>query len=155
MFDYGIKKFRAETLIKYKMLEKMIENSKQLEYFVKTPADRSLTSIVLKTQIPSSLTIRKLSKSGLVVSTGYGGFKDRHIRIGNYFTHGIEDFEILTRCLNITSQSYPLVQKTSGSLNHCNCELNRIQSLDFVAVCKIYTFYQSIKICTMHLGDPI
>lgn len=102
MLDYGIEKFRAETLIKFKMIEKMVKESKQLEYFVKTPADRSFTSIVLKTQIPSSLIIRKLSKSGLVVSTGYGGSKDSHIRIGNYFTHGIEDFEILTRCLSIT-----------------------------------------------------
>lgn len=100
ILNYGIEKFRTETLIKYKMLEKVIENSKQFEYFVKIPTNRSYTSIVLKTKIPSSSIIRKLSESELVVSTGYGGFKDSHIRIGNYFTHSVEDFEILAKCLS-------------------------------------------------------
>ena len=95
MLKNGSDKIRKETDNKYNLLDDFISGSNAFSHFVKRPEDRSKTTIVLNTKIPSSEVINKLNDSGFVVSSGYGKYKDSQIRIGNFPVHKISDFKKL------------------------------------------------------------
>lgn len=100
MLKKGINKIRKETEEKYALLDNFISENSVFSHFVKKPEDRSKTTISVKTKIASSDVLKKLYKSGFIVSQGYGGYKDSQIRIGNFPVHKISDFKNLINALN-------------------------------------------------------
>jgi len=95
MLKKGIGKIRLETEYKAAVLYNLIEQHPRLEAFVKEVDHRSQTVIVTKTQQPSSEIIQKLLERHLVIGSGYGPYKNEHIRIANFPTHSREKIEML------------------------------------------------------------
>ncbi|MBL6448941.1 alanine--glyoxylate aminotransferase family protein [Fulvivirga sp. 29W222] len=95
MVDKGIEQIRRETEYKAAVLYQAFEQSNILKPFVAKELHRSKTTLVAETTIPSKEIISKLSEKSFVVGSGYGKFKDKHIRIANFPTHSKEHVEIL------------------------------------------------------------
>ncbi|MDO8552737.1 MAG: aminotransferase class V-fold PLP-dependent enzyme [bacterium] len=93
---YGIGKIRKETEAKARFLYKFLDTNPRYSAFVKKPGWRSNTVIVAETPEGSAGVIKKLSAKGLIVGAGYGEFKDKHIRIGNFPMHKISDIKRIT-----------------------------------------------------------
>jgi phosphoserine aminotransferase len=99
MLHKGIDQIRRETEYKAAVLYNAIENSPLLSPFVKDPNHRSKTVIVAETKSSSKEIISRLSQKGLIVGSGYGGFKEKQIRIANFPTHSKEHIEMLSDLL--------------------------------------------------------
>ncbi|MFP4090269.1 MAG: aminotransferase class V-fold PLP-dependent enzyme [Cyclobacteriaceae bacterium] len=99
MLDKGIDKIRQETDYKAALLYHHLESQAGFKPFVEKPAQRSKTVIVAECEAPSSRIIERLKQSNLVVGSGYGSFKDKHIRIANFPTHSREQAELLVDTL--------------------------------------------------------
>jgi len=100
MLKIGIKRIRAQTQKKAKLLYDFFNNSKQFKPFVKNRRFRSNTVIVSETQKDSLYFIHKLKEKGLIVGSGYGEFKNKHLRIANFPAHSIEDIRRLLHVLD-------------------------------------------------------
>lgn len=100
MLDKGIAKIRQETEYKAAVMYHAMEEHPLFKAFVKEQAYRSKTVIVAETQIPSAEIIDKLKKDKLLVGSGYGDYKTKHIRIANFPTHSREQFELLVDKIN-------------------------------------------------------
>lgn len=90
----GIDMIRRETEYKAAVLYHTLEEHKSMSAFVTDPKFRSKTVIVGQTENNASI-IDKLDKKGFVLGTGYGKYKDEHIRIANFPTHSKEQVELL------------------------------------------------------------
>ena len=96
MLIKGIDRIRFETEQKAAILYNFLDQNTASELFVKIPEHRSKTVIVAKTlNSSSSDLISKLKEKGLVVGSGYGNFKNEHIRVSNFPTHSKEQIELL------------------------------------------------------------
>lgn len=95
MLEKGIDQIRRETDYKAAVLYQAFEESSILRPFVENVDHRSRTTLVAETTVPASSIISKLSEKGLVIGSGYGKFKDKHIRIANFPTHSKEQTELL------------------------------------------------------------
>ena len=91
----GIDVIRNETKFKAGMMYQMLSEHSNFSPFVKEAAHRSPTVIVAETVRPSSEIIQTLKESGLVIGSGYGQFKAKHIRIANFPTHSREQMMLL------------------------------------------------------------
>jgi phosphoserine aminotransferase len=103
MLDKGINQIRKETEYKAAVLSNAIYNNELLDHFVKEEALRSKTVIVAETKISSSKIIKKLEEKGLIIGSGYGPYKDGHLRIANFPTHSKEHTEQLADHLEALS----------------------------------------------------
>ena len=83
------------------MIYESIEDSKVFGAFVKENYFRSETTIVLECKYGSKSVLDFLRGKGIEVSSGYGKFKDRHLRIGNFAMHTTKEVEELLTSLNI------------------------------------------------------
>ena len=97
----GMAQIRRETEQKAAILYQTIEDSGYLKAFVESKDCRSKTTIVAELQDPSQhkLLMEYLSAKNLKVSSGYGKYKDKHIRIGNFPAHSKEQVEQLADAL--------------------------------------------------------
>lgn len=95
MLRIGLKKIRKETEEKAKLFYDFFDANNELKPLVQSPHWRSKTTLVMKTPNGSKQIINKLMENGFVVSSGYGEFKDAHIRIANFPAHKAEDVERL------------------------------------------------------------
>lgn len=95
MLKKGIERIRQETDYKAAVLYNLIDNSKLFKPFVNEDKYRSNTVIVAETSSPSTKIIQKLLERNLVVGSGYGVYKNQHIRIANFPTHSKEKIEML------------------------------------------------------------
>ncbi|MDN5199761.1 aminotransferase class V-fold PLP-dependent enzyme [Fulvivirgaceae bacterium BMA10] len=95
MIEKGITQIRKETEYKAAILYNMLEAHSLLDPFVKEKQHRSKTVIVAETKKTSSEIIGKVAETGMVIGTGYGSFKEDHIRIANFPTHSKEQMEML------------------------------------------------------------
>ena len=94
MLEKGIEMIRRETEYKAAVLYHSLEEHKMLSPFVEEKKYRSKTVIVAKGK--NTNTYRdELSKIKLIVGSGYGTFKNDHIRIANFPTHSKEQVEML------------------------------------------------------------
>ncbi|CAN5429153.1 alanine--glyoxylate aminotransferase family protein [soil metagenome] len=93
MIEKGINQIRQETNYKAAVLYNAIENSPVLQPFVKDEKYRSKTVIVAESEISSGKIIKDLEKEGIVIGSGYGKYKENHLRIANFPTHSKEQTE--------------------------------------------------------------
>ena len=94
LLDFGLGRIRNEAKYKAVILDEAIKLNKNLEYFVSSQPHRSLTTAVIETPIASTF-IEHLKSKGLVIGSGYGTYKNKHIRIANFPAHSKEVFEAL------------------------------------------------------------
>lgn len=99
MLDKGIAQIRKETEYKAAVLYNAIKNNAFLDAFVEEEAYRSKTVVVAETTISSSKVIKKIEEKGLIIGSGYGPYKDTHLRIANFPTHSKEQTEQLADML--------------------------------------------------------
>lgn len=94
MLDRGIQNIQNETIYKSAILYQTLESSPKFTPFVQKTADRSKTVIVGKYS-NSQRIIEQFLKRGWVIGSGYGKYKDEHIRIANFPMHSKEQIEQL------------------------------------------------------------
>ncbi len=90
----GVQKMRNDTTYKAAILNQTIENHPLLSHFVESKDHRSKTTIVAKSD-QSNRILQHFEKKGLILGTGYGAHKEKHIRIANFPTHSKESIEML------------------------------------------------------------
>lgn len=88
---HGLENIRKETDAKAKLIYDFFDKHRAYSPFVKNPAWRSKTIIIIETPQGSAPVMEKLKEKGHIVASGYGEFKDKHIRIGNFPVHKISD----------------------------------------------------------------
>jgi phosphoserine aminotransferase len=87
MLERGIEAIRDDTRRKAAMLYDALEQHPELTPFVTDRALRSPTVIVAEVRGGSRPVIERLASRGLVVSAGYGEYRERHLRIANFPAH--------------------------------------------------------------------
>jgi phosphoserine aminotransferase len=97
--EYGLGNIRKETENRAKILYDFFDSHSLYSPFVKKKLWRSNTVVVAETPNGSSDIIGKLSDKGYVVGAGYGEFTDKHIRIGNFPMHKIDDVKKILKIL--------------------------------------------------------
>lgn len=97
--EKGLGEIRKETDEKAKLLYAFLDSNPRYPAFVKNEAWRSKTVIVAETPEGSAEVIKKLAGQGYIVGAGYGEFKDKHIRIGNFPMHEIGDIKKILKIL--------------------------------------------------------
>jgi phosphoserine aminotransferase len=91
ILDKGVDTMRIDTEKKANLIYNFFDKHPNIKPFVKDRELRSLTTIVLETELDTTKVLAKLEYNDFVVSKGYGDFKDKHIRIGNFPMHKLED----------------------------------------------------------------
>jgi len=91
LLNSGVDLMRTETEKKANLIYSFFDEHPNIKPFVKEKGVRSLTTIVLETELDTNKILTKLEYNDFVVSNGYGDFKDMHIRIGNFPMHKFED----------------------------------------------------------------
>lgn len=87
----GVDAMRRETEKKANLIYNFFDKHDTIKPFVKDPGLRSSTTLVLETELDTQKVLEKIDYNGFVLSKGYGDFKDKHIRIGNFPVHRLED----------------------------------------------------------------
>lgn len=100
MLNKGLDRIRMEGRYKAALLYQVMEAQNGIAPFIENPAWRSETVMVGNSGPATTHIIDKLSQKGLVVGTGYGNFKQQHLRIANFPTHSKEQVELLVDSLN-------------------------------------------------------
>jgi len=95
MLTKGLDMIRRETDYKAAVLYHALNESEILAPFVTEDKHKSKTTIVAKSDIGSQPIIESFSKRGLILGTGYGEFKNEHLRIANFPTHSKEHIEYI------------------------------------------------------------
>ncbi|MBI5389490.1 aminotransferase class V-fold PLP-dependent enzyme [Candidatus Woesearchaeota archaeon] len=99
MLSQGIETIRSETNKKAMLLYNTLEQTPGLAPFVHDPHDRSTTVIVAEVDGGSRTCIKHLEAQGLVLGYGYGEYKEKHLRIGNFPAHSLQDIQHLCALL--------------------------------------------------------
>ncbi len=94
MRSKGIDVIRREGKYKSTLLYHVLENAQGLAAFVKEPDYRSETVIVISCTGTQRLK-STLDQAGLRLGSGYGPYKQDHLRIANFPTHSKEQIELL------------------------------------------------------------
>lgn len=100
MLEKGIDKVRQETRYKASLMYHVLEEHPFLTPFVKDREIRSPTVIVAESSDRTAELISTLEQQRLVIGSGYGTYKQKHIRIANFPTHSKEQFELLADKIN-------------------------------------------------------
>lgn len=101
MLQTSLTTIRQQTEIKFEQVQAVVARSKILSYFVQDQVCCSKTVIVLDVKGGSKLLIKDLADQGLIVGTGYKQYKDQQIRIANFPSHSLADFNRLVQALAI------------------------------------------------------
>lgn len=99
MLKTGIETIRKQTERKAKTLYTFFEKNKAYTVFVEDKNLRSPTVIVIEVKGGSTNLIKNLKEKGIVMGSGYGSYKEKHIRIGNFPAISIKDVKKLLRNL--------------------------------------------------------
>lgn len=100
ILNSGIDNLRSETEKKASLIYNFFEKHPNIKPFVKEKDLRSLTTIVLESDLDLKKVFTKLEYNDFVVSKGYSEFIDKHIRIGNFPMHKLEDVSNLIYLFN-------------------------------------------------------
>ncbi len=95
MLTKGLDMIRREANYKAALLYQCYESHPLLQSFVQNKEIRSKTVAVAEVNGGSESLRNLLAGKGLVVGSGYGSFKNEHIRIANFPTHSKEQVEML------------------------------------------------------------
>lgn len=96
--DSGIDSIRSAIDERAELIYAFLRANENFSAFVKDAALQSKTVVSVATK-KASEAIRTLEKAGLHVGSGYGKFKDQHIRIANFPAHTREDMQRLLQLL--------------------------------------------------------
>lgn len=100
MYKKGINKIRQETDKKAKLLYNFLDGSEDFKPFVEEKSIRSKTVITCETKIESQNLIKKLKRKGYIIGSGYGVYKNKHIRIANFPVHTVQSVKgLITQLL--------------------------------------------------------
>ena len=91
ILERGVETMRTETEKKANLIYNFFDKHDTIKPFVKDAELRSKTTIVLETELEIQKVLEKIDYNGFVLSKGYGEYKDKHIRIGNFPVHRQED----------------------------------------------------------------
>lgn len=94
MIQSGTQRLRNDTTYKAAILNQAIEEHPNLSHFVQSKEHRSKTTIVAEIDRADRF-INFFEKKGIILGTGYGKHKEKHIRIANFPTHSKESVEML------------------------------------------------------------
>lgn len=94
MIQMGVQRLRNDTTYKAAILNQAVENHPSLSHFVQSKDHRSKTTIVADSSQAKEL-LKQFEKKGLILGSGYGDHKEKHIRIANFPTHSKESVEML------------------------------------------------------------
>ena len=100
MLEKGIGKIRMESKYKSAILYHLLESKASIQPFVTTANWRSETVIVASSGDGTESILDKLYQRSMVVGSGYGAFKGKHIRMANFPTHSKEQIEMLVDALD-------------------------------------------------------
>jgi len=95
MLNRGLENIQKETNAKSAILYQLINELDSLEPFIKEKNNRSKTVIVADVQNESEALIDHLSNNSLIIGSGYGQYKSKHIRVANFPAHSKEQIEFL------------------------------------------------------------
>lgn len=84
---HRLAEIRRETEEKAELLYDFFEEKKGYKIFVKDKIFRSKTVIVVEVDGGSKRLVDRLKNKGLVISSGYGEYKENQIRIANFPAH--------------------------------------------------------------------
>ena len=101
MLAVGIDTIRKETEQKATLLYDFLDNSSIFSAFVKEKQFRSQTVAVADIQKTKKDIKKLLSQKGMIIGSGYGEFKEKHLRIANYTALSINDVKKLLKELKI------------------------------------------------------
>lgn len=99
MLTTGIEKIRKDTEKKADLIYKFFDEHESFEPYVKDPY-RSKTTIVIDVNGHSESITKQLAPDGFIIARGYGKRKDRHIRIGNFPAHALQQTKSLLNRFN-------------------------------------------------------
>lgn len=99
MLEKGVDQIRREIEYKAALLYNTIEENPEYSPFIKNIQNRSKTVAVFEGSDLDNLQ-NKLRKNGLIIGSGYGKYKQTHLRIANFPTHSKESFEQLVDIIN-------------------------------------------------------
>ncbi|MBI2022747.1 aminotransferase class V-fold PLP-dependent enzyme [Candidatus Daviesbacteria bacterium] len=91
MLKLGIDKIRRQTDQKANLIYKFFERHSDFKPFVKDPKYRSKTSLVVDVLGRAKELKEKLAKKGIIISAGYGDYKENHIRLANFPSQTLSD----------------------------------------------------------------
>ncbi|WP_424964183.1 aminotransferase class V-fold PLP-dependent enzyme [Ekhidna sp.] len=94
MIQAGTQRLHNDTTYKAAILNQAVEDHPHLSHFVQSQKHRSKTTIVAATDRADQF-VRYFEKKGIILGTGYGKHKEKHIRIANFPTHSKESVEML------------------------------------------------------------
>jgi len=97
MLNYGTGRIINDTIYKAVTLKKLNDHP-LLNNFVKSKDHQSLTTLVFDSPEAESI-IQKIREKKLVLGTGYGSYKNKHVRIANFPALSKEVVESLTDML--------------------------------------------------------
>lgn len=93
----AITTIRKETEKKAKLIYDFFDQHPRYKPFVKEKKFRSKTTLVIDVKGDTKKILVKLAEKGFIVSSGYGKFKEEHIRIANFPSHKIQDIKQLLK----------------------------------------------------------
>lgn len=91
--ESGIDVIKKRTEEHAALLYDFFEAHPVIRPFVEDPRARSQTVVVAQTPGGSKRIISSLKRDGFVIGSGYGTYKDTHIRIANFPAHSTEDLQ--------------------------------------------------------------
>lgn len=99
MIKYGVKRMQNDIIYKATLINQLVESHPSLSHFVESPDHRSKSTIVANASNASFIR-SALSEKGMILGTGYGDYKEKHLRIANFPTHSKEMVELLCDILS-------------------------------------------------------
>ncbi len=95
MLDRGVQNIQNETIYKSSILYQSLSDHPDFDPFIVDKKYRSKTVIVANCKNGSGAVIEKFKENGWILGSGYGTFKNEHIRIANFPMHSKEQIEQL------------------------------------------------------------
>lgn len=96
--EMGIDSIRSAIDVRAALIYDFLKNNESFSAFVKDPALQSKTVVSIATKKAGEV-IKTLATEGLHIGSGYGKFKDQHIRIANFPAHSRDDMERVLQAL--------------------------------------------------------
>jgi phosphoserine aminotransferase len=95
----GITSIRKQTEQKASLLYAFLDKSRLASVAVQNPHHRSQTVVVADVQQSSAEYLQAIAKTGNVVGSGYGNYKDKQIRIANFPANSVAQIEALVEVM--------------------------------------------------------
>ena len=98
----GIQNIIKKTNNKYSQIEEIINDSKELDFFIESPSNRSKTVVCVKASEKIVTKIHEKAKqNNIILGKGYGKIKPNTFRIANFPAITENDIKQLKTCLKL------------------------------------------------------